>query len=256
MSEYPNIQISGSGKAAGGRCGQVHISGSGKIQGALICDEFHVSGAGKVEDGGLTVLGPAACSGACKVEGPFQAQSLRASGAFTVEGDAEIAETAEVSGTLKTEGSLQAKRFKVSGVCSAEHGIRATEVEISGVLKTPADVQAETLRSSGALQIDGLLNAETVEIQLFGDNLVNNIGGGTVRVQKRAQGFSLFRAFKRPHLAATLIEADEIDLEYTDAQIVRGVNVRIGPECVIDRVEFSGSLSTDPNCTVREKVKI
>ena len=60
----------------------------------------------------------------------------------------------------------------------------------------------------------------------------------------------------RPHLAAGLIEADEVDLEYTDCETVRGVKVHIGPECVVDRVEYSGELTTDPYATVGEKVKI
>ena len=256
MSEYPNIHISGSGKSSGGRCGEVHISGSGKIQGTLVCDSFHVSGAGKVEDGGLTVCGPAICSGSGKVEGPFRAQSLRVSGAFSALGDAEIELGAAVSGSLKVEGLLRAGSLNVSGVCSVERGIQAGQIEISGVLKTPCDVQAENLRSNGALQIDGLLNAETVELMLIGDNLVKNIGGGSVLVRRKGTGFTLFRGFKRVHLAADQIEADEIDIEYTDAQTVRGINVHIGPECVIDRVEYSGTLTTDANCTVREKVKV
>ena len=98
--------------------------------------------------------------------------------------------------------------------------------------------------------------------------------GGSVRVKKTDDDSHILRGIninldlsafgrklrvcngKRPHLASNLIEADEIDLEYTDCETVRGVNVHIGPECVIDRVEYSGTLTTDANCTVREKVKI
>lgn len=257
MSNYNDIHISGVGSQNGGRCGSVHISGSGKLHGAVECEEFHISGAGKVEDGGLTVHGPLHCSGACKVEGPVFAETARISGSFSAEGDVELAGSLTVSGSLKTEGSLRSGDLSVSGVCKTEGGIRGNEITVGGVLKTPGDVQAEALRSSGALSIDGLLNAETVEIELNGDNNVRTIGGGRVTVRRsKDRGFTFLGFRKRPRLLSELIEADEIDLEYTDAQTVRGVNVRIGPECVVDRVEYSGTLTTDAYATVREKVKI
>lgn len=255
MNEYPDIRISGAGKLPGGRCGEVHISGAGKLLGAVECESFHISGAGKVEQGGLTVHGPLACSGSGQVEGPIRAQGLRTSGSVSAAGDIEIAEAASISGSLKTDGSLRAETLHVSGVCAAERGVRAGEIVVSGALKTPADVQAECFRSTGVLNIDGLLNAETVEIALHADNLIRSIGGGRVQV-RRADSGSGFGILRRARLVCSQIEADEIDLEYTDAETVRGVNIHIGSECVIDRVEYSGSLRTEADCTVREKVKI
>ena len=237
MTNYNDISISGSGRASGGRFGKVSISGSGKLQGAVECESFHVSGAGKVE-------------------GPVFAESAKISGSFDAEGNAEITGAVEITGSLKTEGDLRCGDLSVSGVIKAAGSIRGNAVSVSGVLKTPADVQAETLRSSGALSIDGLLNAETVEIELNGDNAVGSIGGGRVLVRNKPRGFSLFGRQKRSRLKAELIEADEIDLENTDCRTVRGVNVHVGSECVIDRVEYSGTLTTAADATVGEKVKV
>lgn len=256
MGSYNDIHISGVGKQSGGCFGAVQISGSGKLLGPVECTSFHVSGAAKVESGGLTVRGPVVCSGAAKVEGPLYAQSARVSGSLSTEAEAVLEELAEVSGSFKIEGALRVGSLKVSGVCKAEAGIRGDEITVSGVLKTPADVQAETLRSSGALSIDGLLNAERVEIELNGENNVHSIGGGSVRVRRKSTGFSLFGMQRRTRLNTELIEADEIDLEYTNAQTVRGVNVHIGNECVIDRVEYSGTLTTDAYATIGERIKI
>ena len=256
MTNYNDVHISGGSKTAGGRFNNVHISGSGKLLGAVECESFHVSGAAKVEDGGLTVHGPLSCSGAAKVEGPLSARSVKVSGTLSAEGDAAVEETAEVSGSLKTDGSLRAGRLTVSGVCKAEGGISGGEITVSGVLKVEGDVSAERFQSSGALSIDGLLNAETVEIELNGDNAVGSIGGGRVLARNKPRGFSLFGRQKRNCLKAELIEADEIDLENTDCRTVRGVNVHIGAECVIDRVEYSGTLTTAPDAQIGEKVKI
>ena len=38
------------------------------------------------------------------------------------------------------------------------------------------------------------------------------------------------------------IEGDDVDLEYTQADVVRGRRVRIGEGCSIGRVEYSESL--------------
>lgn len=256
MTNYNDVHISGGSKTAGGRFNNVHISGSGKLLGAVECENFQVSGAAKVEDGGLTVHGPLSCSGAAKVEGPLSARSVKVSGTLSAEGDATMQETAEVSGSLKVDGLLQAGRLTVSGVCKAEGGISGSEITVSGVLKAEGDVQAELFRSSGVLSIEGLLNAETVEIQLNGENRVESIGGGKVLVQRTASNFLFLGFRKRPCLNAELIEADEIDLVYTDCRTVRGVNVRIGAECVIDRVEYSGTLTTAADAQIGEKVKI
>lgn len=254
MSEYMDVRIHGVDRKPGGRYGTVEISGSGKFDGSTECDSFRLSGAGKVENGGLIVCGPLTCSGAGKVAGPLKAESLKVSGALTAEGETEVTGPVQISGSFKIEGNLRAQTLNLSGICTVEGSAAANEMEIGGILRTRADVQAEAFHSAGSLEIGGLLNAETVEIQLAGENRVGSIGGGTVRVVKRSAGFRWFQ--KRPSLNATLIEADEIELEHTDAETVRGVNVRIGPECVIDRVEYSGTLTTAPNCTVREKVKV
>ena len=296
MGEYRDLQILGVGKEPGGRFGKVLIAGSGKLMGDVECEEFSVPGAGKIEDGGLTVHGPLSCHGACKVEGEVRVGSLSLYGALSTEadcaiqGDAEvygslksdgscaIGGAANIKGTVKTEGAFTGGKLRVDGVLKSEAGIRAEEIQVSGVLKAEGDVQAESFRAEGPVTIDGELNAETVELVLTGESAIESIVGGSVKVRRAEEGSSKnsrrigihldlnlpflgnrkinYDSSNRPHLAAGLIEADEVDLEYTDCQTVRGVNIHIGNECVIDRVEYSGELTTDPYATVGEKVKL
>ena len=253
MSEYRNLEILGVGKSNGGCFGSVLIAGSGKIEGDTVCESFSVPGSAKV-CGNLTVNGPLSCYGAGKIEGSFKAGSLEVYGSLKLEGPGVIEGKAAVAGSFKVEGDLAADRLETAGACSLEGCLRANQADIKGSLKTERDVQAESFRATGVVKIGGLLNAETIELGLVGDDEIESIGGGSVRVRRETGGFSLFG--KRPYLLSNLIEADEIDLEYTDCRTVRGVNVRIGPECVIDRVEYSGTLTTDANCTIGEKIKI
>lgn len=275
MDNYRNLEILGVGSQNGGRFGKVVIAGSGKITGDLECDSFSLPGAGKVEDGSLTVHGPIRIDGAGKVEGPVRGERLAVSGSIKAEKSCEISGDlhvngsfkvehgpcavggkAKVSGSIKIEGDLRVGVLDVDGSAAIEGSLLAAEIEADGSLKVNGEVQAERFRAAGVVNVDGLLNAETVELLVSGEDLIQSIGGGKVTVRPGKNGFSLFGLRKRPHLISELIEADEIDLENTDCRTVRGVNVRIGSECVIDRVEYSGSLTTAPDCTVREKVKI
>ena len=274
MINHNDINISGVGRISGGCFGKVVIAGSGKIAGDVECDSFSLPGAGKVEDGSLTVHGPIVIDGAGKVEGPVRGERLSVSGSFKAERSCEISGDlnvngsfkvengpcavggkAKVSGSIKIEGELRVGALDVDGSAVIEGSLLAAEIEADGSLKVGGEVQAERFRAAGAVNVDGLLNAETVELLVSGEDLIQSIGGGSVTVRRGTDGFSLFKR-KRPHLISELIEADEIELEYTDCRTVRGGNVRIGPECVIDRVEYSGSLTTAPNCSVREKIKI
>ena len=296
MSEYRNLEILGVGKEPGGRFGKVLIAGSGKIVGDVECEEFSIPGSGKVEDGSLTVHGPISCYGAGKVEGSVRAESLSVYGAFSTEGECEIRGDAEVTGsfknegpcsvggsakitgTWKTEGEFRGQQVRVSGVLKSEASIRAEELDVSGVLKAEGDVQAERFRASGPVTIEGELNADTVELQLNGESEIESIVGGSVRVRRADESsagsnrnihvhlnFSLpflgsrqinYDSDDRAHLLASLIEADEVELENTDCETVRGVHVKIGPECVIDRVEYSGTFSADPGASVGSTVKV
>ena len=273
MFEFGNLEIYGAGSQNGGRFGKVVIAGSGKINGDLECDSFELPGAGKVENGSLTVHGPIEIDGAGKVEGSLRGESLEVNGSFKVgaaceiTGDLEVngsfkveggpckvGGSADVSGSIKIEGSLTVDGLEVDGTLSVEGNVSAGTIDADGVFKVSGEVQAETFTSEGVVRIDGLLNAETVELTVSGEDRIGSIGGGSVTVERGRSRLSLIG--KRPCLSAELIEADEIDIEYTDCRTVRGVNVHIGPECVIDRVEFSGELTTDANCTVREKVRV
>lgn len=294
MSEYRNLQFLGVGSETGGRFHKVLIAGAGKIEGDVECDEFSIPGTGKVEDGGLTVHGPLSCYGACKVEGAVHAEQMQIFGAFSTEESCEVSGNLEVAGSLKTEGScsvagqaningtlkieenFQAEDIELLGSLHVEGSLRATRLDVKGNLKVEEGVEAEYFSAEGPVEINGELNAESVELLLRGENLIESIVGGSVRVKKSDDNSTLRRGMhininldfsgfhrsfhvsnkKRQHLYSNLIEADEIDLEYTDCETVRGVNVHIGPECEIGRVEYSGTLTTNANCTVREKIKI
>ena len=52
----------------------------------------------------------------------------------------------------------------------------------------------------------------------------------------------LDRLFKplAKELTAEVIEGDKVEIEYTQADVVRGNHIKIGPGCKVDLVEYKG----------------
>ena len=231
MNEKMDMRISGSSTMPGGEYDRVSISGSGTVQGDLRCQSLSCSGSARVQ-GDVDCAGEVRSSGSSKVTGSITCESLSCSGAVKCEGSILSRGLIHSSGAMKVSGSLE-----------------GGEVDVSG------GVEAEAVRISGMAGIPGLLNAETVEIAANRGIRIGSIGGGSIRIYKPTQ-ISLLGLFHGSVSCAQAgdIEGDDVDLEYTQADVVRGRRVRIGEGCSIGRVEYSESLDALPG-TVGEAVQ-
>ncbi len=237
-----NVTISGSGKIGGGDYGNVRISGAGRVDGDITAEEIRISGSGRVM-------------------GSAKAREITVSGSGRFTGDV-VADSFQGSGACAVEGNMKAGEFRCSGSQRIGGGLTAHYVRCSGTLAVGRNVETDVFTSSGKFNIEGLLSADRVEIRLVGDSQVREIGGEKIEVRGES-GFnvqlSLTRGFRMGFgggsLRAKTIEGDELYLESTRAEVVRGVNVRIGPGCRIDRVEYSETLEVHEDAEVKEQVK-
>ena len=214
-----DMHISGSGTIAAGEYGSVHVSGSGRINGPISCTDLHCSGSAKAD-------GDVVCSGDVKCSGSFHCG-----------------------------GSVEAACVSCSGSARIDGGIKAGTIKASGAIRA-ADMEAERIVVSGGCGVPGLMNAETVEFNLGGRCSVGSIGCGKLTVKLGAGCPAFWFGRKRDDLLeAGTIEGDEIELENTTANIVRGKNVMIGKNCNIKTVEYSQNLSADGSSTIQERVK-
>jgi len=215
-----DMHISGSGTIAAGEYGSIHVSGSGKINGSVSCTDLHCSGSAKA-DGDIVCSGDIKCSGSFHCSGNIETGSISCSGA------------------AKINGAIKANTIKASGAVKA------------------SDMEAERIVISGGCGVSGLMNAETVEINLGGKCSVGSIGCGKLTVKLGAGSGWLWLGHRRDDLLEVgTIEGDEIELENTTADIVRGKNVIIGKNCSIKTVEYSGNLTVDGESTVKQQTKI
>jgi len=240
--ERQSASVSGSGSLSGGTYTRISISGSGKVNGDVLVEELKISGSGKVN--GRTDAGQISVSGSASFSDSLTADELR------------------VSGVGKVEGQVRAKELKCSGSFKASGGITSDYIKLSGHLRSGGDVEADIFRASGGFDIDGLLSADKVEIHLGGRCSAREIGGERIEVQRASS--SLLAGLVRilgvnsgiSKLETRVIEGDDVLLEDTTADVVRGKRIEIGSGCRIGTVEYAERLHVQEDAVVKEQKKV
>lgn len=265
MSEkLMNLHLSGSSEVGGGQYDEVRMSGGSHVRGDMECSCLHASGSSHIF-GQLNCHGAVHGSGATHLQGDVQASELHLSGSGHVSGHVHCQDLVVLSGSSQIEQSMECTRFsasgsshiqgdlrgqtmRASGSCRVDGAVHMDKVELSGAATIQGGVECEEFKGSGSLDIGGLLNAGSVEIDLTdgGKCALHEIGGDRVHIAPKAtlKWPGLFKRSGR--LSASVIEATDIYLENTTAQTVRGARVKIGPNCRIDRVEYSETFALDP----------
>jgi len=235
-----DLKISGTGTSSGGVYNNVSISGSGEISSDIECDKFTISGSGH--------LG-----------GSLKAKAITISGSAKIDGNAECKERLKISGSSKLGGDVKCGEFKVSGDSHISKSLSADHVYISGSVKISGDCNAEEFTTEGGFNIGGLLNAGVIDLHLHPwGSRAKEIGGERIYVKRSIYGRFLkaFIFHNKYSLETGTIEGDDIYLEGTKAQVVRGTNIKIGEGCEIDLVEYTGTFEQTSDTVVKENRKI
>jgi cytoskeletal protein CcmA (bactofilin family) len=258
--ELGSLKISGSGSANGGRYEEVSISGSGKITGDVECNTFKISGSGKVL-GNLTTK-EFKISGSGSVIGSLSCSEGKISGSGKITSNVK-ADDFRISGSGRIEGDFRGKDFGISGSGTILGGIYGENIRISGSATVDKNMEGELVDLSGNFRIGGMINADRVYIHVGGDCFVEEIGSTKVIVSEKPINVNgilgwIAKTFgsNYGYLNVKSIEADEIQLENTVAEVVRGENITIGNGCRIKVVEYSGELRVEGNAIIEEKRKI
>ena len=216
-----DLRINGVGSSAGGRFDSVQINGKGEINGDVECNDLQINGLSTI-DGNIT------------------------------------AETFKVSGKSEIKGDVKSETVTIDGKIDIAGGVRATRVENRGMLAVDKEVSAETFDSHGGFKIGGLLNADKIQIFIYAPCSASEIGGEKIDI--RTGGTSGLREFLgsffsgwplKTVLSTETIEGDDIYLENTTAKVVRGSNIRIGPGCQIDVVEYKNTFEKENDSGIR-----
>ncbi|MBQ3080105.1 MAG: cell shape determination protein CcmA [Clostridia bacterium] len=239
MENRSDIKISGSGNIGNGIYNDIKISGSGRASGDIDAIRVHVSGSGQFQN--------------------VRAEEMHISGSSHIDGNL-TGGSFHVSGSAHISGIIELDSLHISGSLHAHSGVRARTIRASGSISVTNDIECEEMKAAGAVHTDGLLNADTLEISLSGNCKIGEIGGCTIRISAPEYSPNFFsRLFSHARsrtLTCNTIEANDISIENTIAKSVHGKNVIIGKGCKIDSVEYTDTISIDPDAEVGGYVKI
>jgi cytoskeletal protein CcmA (bactofilin family) len=237
-----NLVISGSGSASGGIFHAVKINGEGTITGDIDCTDYKTNGSSRIV-------------------GNVKAQEIKVNGHSEIEGSVE-ADVVIINGQTDIGGNLSVKKLKLQGKTDIGGSLAGDQLELGGVIQIHSDCEAELFALKGSFNIGGLLNAGTIDIHLYGPCHVREIGGEAINVKLSGWIHSLHKIIQslfpglEKRLTADTIEGDDIYLEYTTANVVRGNRIRIGQGCEIDRVEYKDEFRREKDGKVLEYIQI
>ena len=219
-----DLKINGHGSSAGGKYNSVLINGHGRIEGDLDCVYLKINGH-------------------CAVNSHVKADSVN------------------VHGNTSIKGNLEAKEAKIHGTADIKGNMSVEEAETYGSISVDGYCNAETFKIEGTFTIGELLNAGELELSLYGPSTAREIGGDKITVKNKGKyDFLGLKSLIMPggskELTVDVIEGDDIYLENTQAKVVRGNNVDLGPDCEIELAEYKDSLKQDETTDVGTQSKI
>ncbi|PGV47017.1 polymer-forming cytoskeletal protein [Bacillus sp. AFS037270] len=233
-----DLIINGLGSSNGGLFSLVTLNGIGTVNSDIECEELD-------------------CNGSGTLKGNVAATNVKVNGNARFHGNI-AGDKLKVDGTAKIAQNLSVKNVNVSGKVNVEGRVKAEQITIHGILTVGEDCEAESFKGKYRFTIGGLLNAEQIDVEVYGDCRAKEIGGQTITVKQHKGSFigAIFKPFFKNQLETDLIEGDKIVLENTVAKVVRGHQVKIGPNCQIGVVEYTDEFSQDKNSVVGDIQKV
>lgn len=232
-----DLVINGFGASNGGQFHVVTINGRGTVNSDLECMELECNGSGNIN--GNVISEKIKVSGHAKFKGNIESQRLT------------------IDGTARIDMNVSAEKLKVSGKATVGGRVKCEEIKIHGTFTVGEDCEAEIFQAESMFSIGGLLNADLIDIKMYGECKAKEIGGQTITVKYNGSLIgSLLKSLFKPQLETDLIEGDIVELENTIAKIVRGNQVKIGSNCEIGLVEYTGEFSMDKKAVVAESRKV
>ncbi len=240
-SPMQSVKISGSGHIGGGHYDTVHVSGSARITGNVICQNVRISGS-------------------LHAQGSLECQAIHVSGSTEIT-DTLVTEDGHISGSLQIRGSLEVRGdLHVSGHAGVEGKASGHSYHISGIFRVGQEIEVDTLICSGTIECPGLISADHIKIDLYHPAKVGELAGASIDVAVPSGRFSpdLIGHWRRRRALLTVdeVSGDDLNLAYTKASLVRGDRIRIGEGCRIDRIEYRETLQADEASWIGESVHV
>lgn len=243
----------------GGKFYKVLINGEGTINGDVECKKFLVPGICKM-------MGNLKCKvietkGRALFDKNVQAEKSKFGGIVAVKGKVDVDDLV-FNGRIAVEGDVTGRDINILGMASITANLKAECLFVSGAAYIEKNIDTEIFSLSGGLVNKGTINANNINMTLGAKSNMNNISGKEIKIKKpdNTGGFlsSFLKKFikNKVQLEANIIDGEDIHIENTIANLVRGNNVTIGEGCIINTVEYRNTINFEKNGKCKSQKKI
>lgn len=169
---------------------------------------------------------------------------------------------------FKLNGSINAELLEVLAKCRLEGCFNIKNYLVSGFLEAETEISCENFICPGIVKLPSV-NASNIYIYPRASTVIKELFGTQIHIQKKFDE-SFFNissryswkkhmrkaASENSMLEIECIEADDIYIEHTKALHVSGKNVKVGPGCNIEHLEYMESVSTASDAVIGTLEKI
>lgn len=246
-----SIHFRGIGNVKSGKYEDVIIDGIAKIKGAICSNSICINSKSTIK--GSVTTGSTIVNGACNIKGDISSNLLNN------------------SGYLKVKGKSICKDITNHGKYSTTSEIKSEVFTSDGVVKSRSDIEVQKFIANGPIIIKGMLQADTADITVKGVGFINQIKAKIVHTGKlrdvrlRPSVDILARLVLAPlsgikitlnRININMIEGTLVDISFTNAELIRGEKVTIGPGCRVNRVEYAKSIEVSEDSYIGKKIKV
>lgn len=206
--------------------------------------------------------GDISCAGDLKISGSIIADNIKAAGDLVAEKDVKAVRIT-VYGDGKFKGNLEAEEISIYGDGNFQQHVKGKDIKIFGSMKGNVvegekitingelekieEISAEELILNGEFHVKSSMNLGYGKFQMVGKSDAKEIFCEKLEVRSNVESFQgifsgLISKGKGGTLKVDVIEGDDIYLENTTADVVRGKTVKIGEGSKIGKVEYSDTL--------------
>lgn len=208
------------------------------------------------------------------LDGDVDAINIKSSGSTQFTGNV-IAKEARLGGLCKIGGNCNIDFFQVCGESTVEGNIIADELIIDGKMSCNGElVKCNNLKLSGSLTSGGTLKSTLITgkgglvlDKVEGDNIdltfnkrtnLKEIKGIEINIMGvTSKGFISKILSKSTSLVEiNNIYGNNITLQNIMVKSVKGHNIKIGENCIIGKVEYTGDLNIGSTSKIKEKIKV
>lgn len=221
-------KISGLATVSGGEYDELVVDGTITCNGSLKANTARVNGVVTI-NGKLIAQEDLRIDGVVTVNDEVQGKNIRVNGVSTINGGTAAKENILIDGTITVKEKVRGKEIRVGGVCTIQGNMEADQVFSKGVISCHGQISADLVEGRGVI-------------------CAKEIVGEKVILHCETKRPRLFRSRELPRV--DLIEATEIDIDGVKCQNVNGQNITIGPQCVVENVDCTGTLRIAPGAKV------